>query len=264
MLNLNKYASKFNRNNSGSERLDEENVITTDESVVEFVTENSLYDAIPEPVPANKVLPNWYKNLEGKLDKGLNNSTVKRCAPFMEALTAGWIIPLAAEVEVNIDENEMELNWNFNREVIGKHDIEQVGGKNFPVEKPIIKFHNYWAIKVPKGYSVLFTQPLNRIEQRFKVFSGVVDCDRYFNYINFPSLWLDMDIDTVVLEAGTPIIQAIPFKRDAMITDARSKPFSDEEAVAFEREKTRLASIESNYRNETWVPKDGTRMLVDE
>jgi len=249
--------------NETPNNIDEEEVITTDESVVEFVCEPELYNAIPEPKPANNVLPRWYEQLDGSLGEGLGESSVKRCAPFLDAMTSGWIIPLAGEVEVSVDsdEGEMDISWNLDRKVIGKHHQGQVAGSKFPLDKPIMKFNNYWSIKVPEGYSVLFTKPFNRIETRFKVFSGVVDCDKYFNTINFPALWLDLDVGTVVLESGMPVVQAIPFKRDAMVSDARARPMSDKEIMAFRRQQNSLQVEESDYRNNRWQPKTGTRMV---
>ena len=55
---------------------------------------------IAEPIPAKSCLPVWFKNLPAVANEDLsvkNNAlTIKRCMPFIDALTTGWIIPLAA------------------------------------------------------------------------------------------------------------------------------------------------------------------------
>ncbi|UFK26330.1 hypothetical protein [Hardygib1 virus] len=246
-----------------------------EDQLIEFVTEEELYGAIPEPIPANKVLPDWYKKLgqyvsrEG--DGGstnsrsqLSNSTVKRCAPFMEAMTMGWIIPLSAEVMFRAENGYVEYEWEFQRDMISSHSMGQVGGEMFPKnEWPILKFHNWWCMKIPDGYSALITNPLNRPGQPFTPFSGVVDLDNYFNYVNAPFMWTGGDFEGV-LDAGTPIVQVIPFKRDAMLTDATSRPMTDEEALEQQRTQTELGSHVSTYRDRRWQAKPGSRMLPSE
>jgi len=264
MLDLSGFTERLGFGSSEDDAdIDEYEVITTDEHKIEFVCEKEFYDVIPKPQPANKVLPDWYKQLDGKIGDGLGESTVKRCAPFLDALSAGWIIPLAGEVELRKEGTDLEINWNLHRDLVGRHEIEQVGGNDFPINRPILKFNNYWAIKVPKGYSVLFTDPLNRVEDRFNVFSGMVDCDRYFNYINFPFMYMDDSDGTTLIDAGTPLVQAIPIKRDTLISDGSTHVFEDDEMLAFNRTKLRLDVEESDYRNNRWVLKDGTRIVEE-
>jgi len=241
-----------------------------EDQLIEFVTEKELYGAIPEPIPANKVLPDWYRELGQYISEdggsqnnrpGLNRSTVKRCVPFMEAMTMGWIIPLPAELHVVAENGDVDCNWEFERELISGHSLGQVGGDMFPGnQNPILKFHNYWNIKVPSGYTVLFTNPMNRPGQPFVPFSGVVDLDNYFNFVNFPFMWI-AEIFDGVLPAGTPMIQAIPFKRDTMLSDATARSMSEDEALEQARTKTELSSHESTYRDDRWIAKDGSRMI---
>ncbi|AGC34309.1 hypothetical protein HSTV2_40 [Halorubrum sodomense tailed virus 2] len=239
-----------------------------EDRLIEFVTEKELYGAIPEPVPANKILPEWYRNLNPFMDgterKSISSSTVKRCMPFMEALTMGWLIPLAAEVQFYAEDGYVSYEWGFQREMVSSHSLEQVGGEAFPNhEWPVLKFHNHWCIKVPEGYSLLVTNPMNRIEPRWQTFSGVVDADNYFNYINAPFMWTGGDWEGVA-EAGTPIVQVIPFKRDSMLTDAVVREMTEREKIEQQKTKTELSSVESTYRNDRWVQKKGSRNLPPE
>jgi len=246
------------------EHSDDTKKLDTD-GVIEFVCEEKNYDVIPEPIPANDVLPDWYKQLSGSLDEGLESSSVKRCMPFLDAMTMGWIIPLCAETEMEYDtqKGEANVNWRFEEPTISSHGPEQIGGDSHPHSgKAILKFHNYWGIKVPDGYSVLFVPPLNRTEQRFQVFSGVVDCDNYFNYINFPFIWTAGDYHGV-LDAGTPLIQAIPIKRDTLIGDGRARPMSDDESSEMNKQVRKLGVEESDYRDNIWQPKAASRTVKE-
>ncbi|WP_144797708.1 hypothetical protein [Halorubrum depositum] len=243
-----------------------------EDQIIEFVTEKELYGAIPEPVPANKVLPDWYRKLgqytdpdsrfgSGNDRHSIASSTVKRCAPFMEAMTLGWIIPLPAEVQFKAADGYVEYEWDFSTEVISNHDLAQVGGEMFPNhEWPIMKFINQWSMKVPEGYSALITQPMNRPGLPFTPFSGVVDIDRYFNNVNAPFMWTGGEYEGII-EDGTPIIQVIPFKRDMLLTDGITRPMTEEEEVEKERTQNSLNSHVSTYRDKLWESKPGSRML---
>jgi hypothetical protein len=78
-----------------------------------------------------------------------------------------------------------------------------------------VKFHNFWTIEAPEGYSVLFTHPVNRRDLPFTSLTGLVDCDRYIdNHIHFPAHWHDKSFNGT-LPKGTPVAQCIPVKRDS-------------------------------------------------
>ena len=85
--------------------------------------------------------------------------TVKRCPPFIDAMTAGFLIPLICDLKV---ENG-EFSWDndlppggavdFARSPIGFHDASQViGTPLFDADRFLIKFHNLWTIEAPEGY----------------------------------------------------------------------------------------------------------------
>lgn len=268
MFDLSSAVTKV-KNATGMKKLE------TNDPTIEFVTEPELYGAIPEPIPANRALPDWYKNLaqyvsneEGEVTTNtkteIKASSVKRCAPFMEAMTMGWIIPLAAEVHIKGvagDDNIVHYNWNFNKELISSHNIAQVGGDEFPLSDwPVLKFHNYWNIKISDGYSALITSPMNRPGQPFTPFSGVVDVDNYFNEINAPFMWTGGEFEGFLKE-GTPIVQVIPFKRESLVSDGTVRSMTDDEVLEKKRTKNELNSSPSMYRNRRWQHKRGTRIV---
>lgn len=63
---------------------------------------------IAAPVPAKAYLPDWFRKLPAVDDSvtGLNNTglTVKRCMPFLDAMTTGWVLLLPATVRLDISE----------------------------------------------------------------------------------------------------------------------------------------------------------------
>lgn len=174
---------------------------------------------IEQPQPASKFIPDWYKNMEsytGKEKKpngsGSTTATIKRCMPVFDAITAGYIITSSADVYVSIKDNkEQYFEWS-SLGLISFHPIEQA--PEHPNRKPHAypKWNNPWAIKTPKGYSVLFTQPMHR-ESVFTILPGIVDTDTYTAPVNFPFVVNDPDFEGLIPK-GTPIAQVIPFKRE--------------------------------------------------
>lgn len=234
-------------------------VIKTPE--IEFLCFKEDLGIIPEPIPAKKFIPDWFKALPPKVDNKdkLNAGTVKRCLPFLDAMSVGWLIPLVADVEfvTNADASGLTYKCLFDRELIESHGFGQVTTDKAPnpnMPKPPMKFLNWWAIRVPKGYSVLFVPPLNRQDPRFTCMSGFVDCDGYFEFINFP-FFFNQPNYTGIIEAGTPMVQAIPIKRDALLKNHSIGPLTTDDIAL--REKTRkLRRVhEAHYHDNVRVKK---------
>lgn len=162
-----------------------------------------------KPVPSTKNVPSWYRSMPGV--KG-GVQTIKKCVPFLDSLAMGYQIPLTADVFWDKDLKEFSTKSKI--QLVTHHVDSQSEDVELPKEfdpQPH-KWDNYWHIKTPKGYSTLFIHPLNRMDLPFYSFSGVVDTDSHPLIINFPFV-LRKDFNGVI-PAGTPMIQAIPFKRD--------------------------------------------------
>lgn len=221
---------------------------------IEFLCHEEDIGIIPAPYPANKLMPNWYKALPGKIgNKGLESSTIKRCNPFLDSMSIGWIIPLAADIEfvTNDDAGGVNYKWSFYKTMIENHNVDQISTAKCPhpgTPKPPMKFINHWAIRVPKDYSVLFVPPLNRADPRFTCMSGMVDCDNYFEFVNFPFLFNTPNYSGL-LEAGTPLIQAIPIKRSTLIKKSSTKKMSEKDLQTLDKTRRKRKSHESYYRD---------------
>jgi hypothetical protein len=185
--------------------------------VIEFLCSPEDKDVIAEPVPARAALPDWFRKLPG-IDKAEvsatnNGLTVKRCMPFVDALSVGWIIPLAATVrlEVSDEGRTVTAGWELDREMVSNHSVFQVAGNPFEPHPPM-KFHNLWTIRTSPGWSCLFLPPINRPCDIVQIFSGVVDTDTYTSRVNFPFVATAPD-GVHTLRKGTPLVQVIPFRR---------------------------------------------------
>jgi hypothetical protein len=203
-----------------------------------FRCPKELEGRLPPPIPAGQGLPTWLKAMPGQaLSQAFlgEDDTVKRCPPFIDAMTGGFLIPLVCDLTV---ENG-QFTWDddlpaggavgFARSPIGLHDPSQVAGTPlFEPDRFLIKFHNLWTIQAPKGYSLLFTHPVNRFDLPFTTLTGLVDCDLYHDsWINFPARWHDESFRGV-LPKGTPVAQCFPIRRETWTVD--TAPLTETEA----------------------------------
>jgi hypothetical protein len=186
-------------------------------------------------------MPDWLKAMPAQAYSGLNrreDETVKRCAPFIDAMTSGFLLPLICDLRI---ENG-EMSWDndlppggvvdFPRSPIAFHDEGQVAGTPlFERDRFLVKFNNLWCIEAPEGYAVFFTHPVNRFDLPFTTLSGLVDCDRYQdNWIHFPAHWHDMNFSGV-LPRGTPIVQCMPVKREKWTVETDTFTLDDTRRV---------------------------------
>jgi hypothetical protein len=212
--------------------------------MIEFLCRPEDKGVIAEPMRAKTALPAWFRQLPG-IDKSQlaatnNGLTVKRCLPFLDATAAGWIIPLAASVRIEISEEgrTVTAGWEFDREMVSNHGSFQIAGSPYD-PRPPMKFHNHWTIRTPKGWSCLFVPPINRPNDVVEVLSGLVDTDTYTSPVNFPFVAVAPD-GVYTLEKGTPLVQVIPFRRADLALEASIRAETQSEGE--ERERIRRST----------------------
>ncbi|TIM48734.1 DUF6065 family protein [Mesorhizobium sp.] len=213
------------------------------------------HGVIAPPVAAKTVLPDWFRKLppvDAQQASATNNGlTVKRCMPFLDAMTTGWILPLAATVRLEVKDggSAVDAGWEFDRVMVSNHGAHQVAG-NPKEPAPPCKFHNYWSIRTPPGWSCLFLPPLNRPAQPFECVAGIVDTDTYAAHIHFPFFATAPD-GLYVVEKGTPLVQVIPFRREDAALKAEIQ--SETGAEATERETVYRNTIASEGWYRKWA-----------
>jgi hypothetical protein len=185
-------------------------------------TSSIIDPSLPEPIPASKKIPEWYKSISRYIEgnkkpspaDGGTNGTIKTCMPVLDAITSGYLILSSADIYIEKEEEGRFYNWadhnlisfHGQRQVTGYPNLEKkVGMESVP------KFNNPWIVKTPKGYSCLFVTPFHH-DLPFTILPGIVDTDTYFNAVNFPFM-LDPDFEGLIPK-GTPIAQVIPFRRE--------------------------------------------------
>lgn len=175
---------------------------------IKFHSDKTQFDIL-KPFPTSRAMPDWWKKMPRVVD---GVETVKTCVPFLDSLTVGYTIPLPADVYWNAESKQFASTSKF-----------PLNSDHMPIQTESVvlpdiydpqphKWINSWHVQTPPGYSTLFIHPMNRLDLPFYSFSGIVDTDKHKLVINFPFV-LKKDFNGVI-PAGTPMIQAIPFKRD--------------------------------------------------
>lgn len=192
---------------------------------INFVpSDNLVRDTVPKPCPSSLTLPAWYTSLptqttvttQGVLDGHVQpNKTVKRCMPFLDALTFGYTQLSWCEMRFSKYNDEMNYEWSDSPVPFMARDNTQ-SMMPIPDDYEQIEFAwlQSWYAIAPKGYSLLITHPLNRHDLPFTCTSGVVDNtgDMFVPFGRIP-FFIKKGF-TGVIPVGTPLYQIIPFKTD--------------------------------------------------
>jgi len=209
------------------------------------------------PAPSKNSIPDWYKITPSYLSdkKSINTSTVKKCMPFFDAMTSGYIIYLPSSVYVYRLKNGspcFEVKDKYlNLFLIEYHGSDQVEKYLNKKDEAIPKIVNPWSIKTENGYSCFIVNPLHR-KSPLRIFEGIVDTDTFTTNINFPFILEDGFEGEI--EEGTPVAQVIPFKRESYsmkIGEEKEK----NEAFLITRDFGLYEGI-NKYKKEFWEKKE--------
>jgi hypothetical protein len=226
---------------------------------VTFRCPPELEAILPRPIPATLGLPDAFRGLQQTTaaDPGQRRSADESSPPVIDAMTYGFLMPLACDLTI---ENG-EFTWQrdlppgfakYSRSPIDFHDSIQVAGTPFfDEDRFIIKFNNFWTIELPPGYSLLVTHPVNRDDLPFTTLTGLVDADRFCKgFVHFPARWRDPAFNGT-LAKGTPVAQCLPIERE--IWTGRFETLPGEDRL---REPGDLIPTGSGvYRRRFWPPK---------
>jgi len=224
----------------------------------------SRYDdteAVYLPGPSTKFIPEWYKNAKSYLndEKKPSNkepfSTVKKCIPVFDAITAGYMIVLGQDMYCEQTESGPYFHWRAEGgdqkdEVLTQHHHFQVQGHPENNLGHQLKIENPWLIKTEPGYSCMILPPLHR-DNQLVILSGIVDTDKYYEKINLPFNLKDKYFEGMI-EAGTPIAQVIPFKRESY--EMEIVPLDKKRS--FINQRTIASKLFDAYRNLYWSRKE--------
>jgi hypothetical protein len=179
------------------------------------------------PTPTSKNVPEWYRkqpayvNKDEFLKRGVSGSTIKKCMPVFDAMTAGYTIYCPVDIYVDAtDPGKLEYNIpvalaGMKKDLFTTHSAEQV--EFYPIEnryhKDVLRINPMWSVKTSPGYSSLFMKPMHQEIVPFEIVPGIIDTDTYISE-GFLSFKVEKTFKGII-EKGTPLAQVIPFQRES-------------------------------------------------
>jgi len=213
------------------------------------------------PKPAKNYIPKWYKKEkffaieDSDTLNSVNHMTVKACVPFLDTLISGYMIELHQDIFVSKKNGSTEIKWRSGPDpLVLRMSADGVKFFDSALPTPIGCSDDHWAwklyfgIKVPVGYSVLVTHPINRYDLPFISSSGIMD--EFTPFFGQFSFWLKDGFEGIIPK-GTPIAQLFPFKRDDWKSEIR-KDLTD--SLAFHLHE-KLRTIGVGYYKKTFHRK---------
>jgi hypothetical protein len=210
---------------------------------------------------AKSLVPEWYKKtpllIEGTSANQLpRHQTVKGCTPFLDTLTVGYLLTTLVDIAVEQINGGPYLSWKTPTQLSDMTVVElrEPGGlakEAFPAGCSNLEF-TWWtnvALKVPDGYSMLFTHPLNRHDLPFYTMSGMVDGG--FPLQNGKMPFFVKEGFEGMIPRGTPFAQIIPFKMESWQMTNSETLYKESE----DNHSLSQSTIVSRYKQLFWNKK---------
>jgi hypothetical protein len=226
-----------------------------------------IINFVDPPQPRGKSLPEWYKRQSANLHNdedmaaGIAKTTIKKCMPIFDGITAGYLFTMPCDVYVDATDSEKliysiphELN-KFKGDIFAAHSRQQY--EDYPIDpkeyhRDLLRINPLYVVGTEKGYSTLFTQPLNGDITPIHAFSAILDTDMfissgYFSFLvkkNFKG----------IIKQGTPLLQIIPFKREQFTSEVMTP--QDTKRVTLKQSLTVRSVFTNGYKNKLRQKKD--------
>lgn len=215
---------------------------------------------VGHPKKSSMYLPRWYTDQKAEYKKcpkfdndgQLVNTSIKMCMPFLDSLTHGYIQETWCDIYIQKDKNNGSLKYHYSTspKIMGIRTIpstEQFLEEYYPFE---FYWHIEWINKTPKGYSVLITHPLNRLDLPFTTMSAIIDSDVYHHAPSGNLPFLIKNGFEGLIPAGTPMYQVVPIKRENW--SSKTVNFSLESEKRFKKQKSKFYEF---YKKQFWQKK---------
>jgi hypothetical protein len=213
--------------------------------------------SISKPEPIIKSIPSWFREADrfakdqrsGEYYVGPDNGKIptwKACPALFDIMSTGYMLKTPCDLDFYINDQGI-ISVKTSNPFYQDFCSPRMPMPQF--EHPKGYYQNHfawfpdWAIEVPSGYSVLYSQPYNRFDLPFLTTSGIIDNDK----VNMPGTmpFFLLEGFTGTISAGTPFAQMIPFKRE----DWKSETFIED--------PQKLAEKNMNNSNKYRVPNGG-------
>jgi hypothetical protein len=182
-------------------------------------------DSESRPQSMTKLIPNWYRQADrfakmpnGEYWVGPDTGKVptwKACPALLDIMTTGYSLVTPCDIEFFLNDSgniAAKIHDPLYQDFVTRRDPMPQFEHPHGYYKNHFAWFPEWAIKVPNGYSVLYSSPFNRYDLPFITVSGMIDNDK----VNLPGSmpFFIKEGWTGTLPAGTPYAQMIPFLRE--------------------------------------------------
>lgn len=221
-----------------------------------------IYATEDPPITATRAIPDWFKAIPPEVPitthvgSTRDRSTVKKCVPFIDAMTSGYMLCLPQDIEIKRTNGSIHVFWGVQRSSGAIFDVDTPAHRSSGIPVPegygpeVWRVALYPRIKTPKGTSILVTHPFNRYDLPFLTLSGVIDTDLSVRP-SVANIYLKENFDGV-LKKGTPIAQVFPFIRENWEHEVSPPiPFEEAEKQRFDI----MSTIVRSYQTKFWVKK---------
>jgi len=227
---------------------------------IKFYTIDAYLGAIPEPIPAHEMPPDWFKTMNSKIDDkkatAINNCTIKMCPGIIDSFSYGYIIPAWCDITMWWDDKnqlQIETGWADKSAIQG---VSENQFKNFQLPKNhkrvMIKMTIPWKVETDPGTSILVAHPKWRSDN-FTLYEGMVDSDSYVN--NIHAIISFDPREQVNIKRGQPLVQIIPLIREDWKREI--KLWGDKENRKFNKQQNALFSYGvCGYLKHFWKSKN--------
>jgi hypothetical protein len=214
---------------------------------------------VEHPVTAKKMIPDWYKKAPTfdvnkpefvGTGKEVKNLGLKRCMPFLDAITAGYIQTTWCDMYVENNNGELIIRSASGPDLFIARETTSVsvGEGYYEIE---FAWKTPWLPELPKGFSALICHPINRLDLPFYTLSGLVDFDVFSHTPGGNISFFIKKGFTGLIPLGTPMFQIIPIKRETWISE--TAPFTEKLQKKYNLSFKKFWGF---YKDNFWVKKE--------
>ena len=224
---------------------------------IEFSVLEPFKEIPVTPLPAKKALPDWLKTMPSEIN---GMPTAKRCPPFTDIFSLGYVLPNWQEIELTPNGEiynfragitHIHSPYENPRPVCSYQYPDQYKGTHLEGHQ-VIKFQTPWIIKTPPGVSIMVLPLTGHNDLPFEAIPAVIDTDTYHTNFGFTCKIKNKTLEPINLQPGVPLVQIIPFERTNWKMEMSVTSMLNHSAVA-NKLKT---FIMSGYKKLFWKKKD--------
>jgi hypothetical protein len=213
-----------------------------------------------------KAIPEWYRKADRFAVNPMTNEhwkspadggkipTWKACPAIFDIMGTGYVYKTPCDIEFYEEAGQIKVRILDQQ----SSDFIQIRPP-MPQFVPPMGYHEShfawwsdWAVEVPEGYSVLYTQPFNRFDLPFLTTSGIIDNDK----VHLPGTMPFFVVKgfTGLIPAGTPYAQMLPFKRENWESETISNIPYEEMALKNQKNSEKYRVPDGGvYQKEVWT-----------